>query len=65
MGASMRAILSNGNAIALLSRVGRFLENAGALSYASLIPSRGFGTNRSTSARNARLAWQAIGEASP
>jgi hypothetical protein len=46
--------LSNGNAIALLSRVGRFLENAGALSYASLIPSRGFGTNRSTSARNTR-----------
>ena len=48
--------LSNGNAIALLSTSGRFLEKAGALSYARWIPPRGFGTNRSTSARKTRGA---------
>jgi hypothetical protein len=42
--------LSNGNAIALLSRSGRFLEKPGALSYAGFIPFRGFRTNRSTTA---------------
>ena len=43
--------LSNGDAIALLSRSGPFLAKAGALFYAGLIPSCGFGTIVSTSAR--------------